>query len=66
MVNEDLADVLFFLQELRALKAKYRPHRNGEKDRYKPAMGRDTNSGPLVDAKVQIFHACKFSRIVNC
>lgn len=38
-------------EELRALRAKHRPHGHTDKTKYKPAMGRDTNSGPLVDTK---------------
>ena len=33
------------------MKAKYRPPRHGDQVQYKPAVGRDTNSGPLVATK---------------
>ena len=42
----------FSLQEVRSLRAKHRPHRLDEQIQYKPAVGRDTNSGPLVATKV--------------
>lgn len=37
-------------EELRSLRAKHRPRRH-DQVQYKPAVGRDTNSGPLVAAK---------------
>ncbi|CAI7992835.1 Sorting nexin-7 [Geodia barretti] len=38
-------------EELKSVKAKYRPSRSGDQVQYKPAVGRDTNSGPLVATK---------------
>ena len=34
-----------------SVKAKYRPPRHDDQVQYKPAVGRDTNSGPLVATK---------------
>ena len=34
------------------MKANIRPHRHGDQVQYKPAVGRDTNTGPLVATKV--------------
>ena len=33
------------------MKAKHRPSRTGDQVQYRPAVGRDTNSGPLVATK---------------
>jgi hypothetical protein len=38
-------------EELKSVKAKYRPSRSADQVQYKPAVGRDTNSGPLVATK---------------
>jgi hypothetical protein len=38
-------------EEMRSVKAKYRPPHHGDQVQYKPAVGRDTNSGPLVATK---------------
>ena len=47
-----LSPELYHLQDLRTLRAKHHPTQVTEKIKYKPAMGRDTNSGPLVETKV--------------
>ena len=36
---------------MKSVKAKYRPPHHGDQVQYKPAVGRDTNSGPLVATK---------------
>lgn len=36
---------------MKSIKAKYRPPPSGDQVQYKPAVGRDTNSGPLVATK---------------
>lgn len=36
---------------MKSVKAKYRPPPHGDQVQYKPAVGRDTNSGPLVATK---------------
>ncbi len=46
-----------FWQELKAIRTKHRPRNHGNKMRYKPVVGRDTSSGPLVDTKV-LAHMC--------
>lgn len=38
-------------EEMKSIKAKHSPYRRGEQVQYKPAVGRDTNSGPLVATK---------------
>ncbi|XP_064396977.1 uncharacterized protein LOC135343878 isoform X2 [Halichondria panicea] len=38
-------------EELRSLRAKLRPRRHSDQVKYKPAVGRDTNTGPLVTTK---------------
>ena len=43
---------VFLSQELRSLRAKLRPRRHSDQVKYKPAVGRDTNTGPLVTTKV--------------
>ena len=43
--------VIVWLQEMKSVKAKYRPPPHGDQVQYKPAVGRDTNSGPLVATK---------------
>ena len=40
------------LQEIRSLRAKHRPRNHDDQIQYKPAVGRDTNTGPLVATKV--------------
>ena len=40
------------LQEIRSLRAKHRPRSHDDQIQYKPAVGRDTNTGPLVATKV--------------
>ena len=40
------------LQEIRSLRAKHRPRIHDDQIQYKPAVGRDTNTGPLVATKV--------------
>ena len=41
-----------YLQEIRSLRAKHRPRSHDDQIQYKPAVGRDTNTGPLVATKV--------------
>ena len=47
-----LVQCVYYPQEVRSLKAKHRPRNHDDHIQYKPAVGRDTNTGPLVATKV--------------